>query len=329
MPHPGRGHFSLPSAQIAEVSPKRPHSRRSCGPAARRYNKETSISARELFVKRHIRDSNFSLCDEETCLRVAVVQFSRDRDNPPLNRRRMAELLGRISDVDVALPPEAWLGRTIIKNDELESILGEFGGIAADKGITLLTGGLFVDTGQGTYDICHIIGPDGNVVDEVAKVFPSLPVGERAFCSAGTRMPVFEVAGVKAGVIVCVDMMYPELVRSLADRGAEVVFNPSNIPQKRIPMWHSLITVRAAENTVFTVFACNTGTVYPDNRAVMGGSAAAHPFGVLLFEAGHEEEIHVVELETCALPKIRERWPYLEDYREIEKIDGDSVKKRN
>jgi len=278
-------------------------------------------------VKRHIRDKEFSLCDE-TCLRVAVVQFSRDRDNPSLNRRRMTELLGRISDVDVVLPPEAWLGRTIIDNRELGGILDEFGAIAKEKDFALLTGGLFVNTGKATYDICHVIGADGQVIDEVAKVFPSLPVGERAFCSAGSHLPVFEIAGVKAGVIVCVDMMYPELVRSLADRGAEVILNPSNIPLKRIPMWHSLITVRAAENTVFTVFACNTGTVYPDNRAVMGGSAASHPFGVLLFEAGHEEEIHVVELETCALPKIRERWPYLDDYRDIERIDGASVKRR-
>ena len=76
--------------------------------------------------------------------------------------------------------------------------------------------------------------------EECDKYYPSSAIGERSFVKAGCRTAVFDVAGVKVGVVVCVDLMYPEVVRRLTLRGADVTLNPSSIPTDRMSLWKAL-----------------------------------------------------------------------------------------
>lgn len=262
-------------------------------------------------------------------LRIALVQFKRNRFEADDNQRRMTEILSGISDVDIVLLPEAWRGPKLIDMRGLEALLEEWGAFAARGNFMLITGGLFVDTGPAVIDMCHVIGADGNIIDYTEKVFPSFPVGERSFCSPGARLPVYHINGHTFGIAICIDLFYPEIVRSLVTRGALLIFNPANIPLKRIPMWHSLVTVRAAENTVYTVFANNTGTKYPDDRDVMGHSAASLPYGHLLIDTGEEAAIFTIDLDMAAVPRIRERWPYLEDIKLISDFSSETVLKKD
>ena len=107
--------------------------------------------------------------------------------------------------------------------------------------------------------------------------------------------------------------MYPEVIRKLAMNGALIVFNPSNIPEKRTELWEHISCARAAENTVFFVFVNNTDTTYPDGRNVTGQSLIASPEGKIISQAGKSEEVLNIELNTADIDKIRQRWKYLED----------------
>ena len=260
-------------------------------------------------------------------LRVAVIQFHRERGKPEDNLRRMNTLLPEITDADIVLMPEAWNGPQPISQAELGDLLAAWGDIAAKQHYTLLTGGLFVQIGDGKVsDVCHVIGPDGALLGQTEKIFPSAPVGERKYMVHGRHLPVYEAGGVRFGVVICVDVFYPELVRSLALRGAEVVFNPANIVHSRLPLWHRLIQVRAAENTIFTVFCTNTGTTYPDDRRVLGHSAASAPYGELCFEAGPAPGVYRIELDMTVPARLRARWPYLSDIRSIADCGSETVR---
>ena len=258
-------------------------------------------------------------------LRVALVQHQRNRRDSRDNEDRMHRVLESITGADVVLLPENWRGLAPLDPPELDAHLALWGEFAKKQQYTLITGGTFVRARGRVQDICHVIGPDGLVAGETDKVFPSEPVGERAYLSRGRRVPVFRAAGVTFGVLICIDMMYPELARSLAQRGAEVLFNPSNIPLNRVGLWHSLIQTRAAENTCFVVFSTNTGTTYPDARRVLGHSAAAAPYGALCFEAGPEPGIYTLELDLALACGLRARWPYLKDIEDVADFNGDSV----
>jgi predicted amidohydrolase len=259
-------------------------------------------------------------------LRIALIQFRRNRFDPPDNQRRMDELLPGIGGADVVMMPEAWRGPQAVPMKDVEAMLSRWGEVAAKQQFTLLTGGLFIDTGPaGIIDICHVIGPDGKLLGGTEKIFPSEPVGERKYLAGGSKLPVFEVAGLKFGILICIDLIYPELARSLVLRGADIIFNPANIPLNRMSMWHRLIQTRAAENTVFTVFSTNTGTTYPDYRDVLGHSAAAAPYGELCFEAGQSDGVYHFTLDLNAIPRIRKKWPYLDDVRSIAECTGENV----
>jgi len=251
-------------------------------------------------------------------LRIALVQFGRDELNQPKNIDRMLSFLSKIKNADIVCLPEAWTGRGLfLEEKECESLISSLCQRAAQNGYNLLTGGLFNRRGEKIFDTCHVISREGKVIGFYDKRFPSAAFNEREFVSPGNASPVFKVDDVNVGVLICVDALYPELARSLALNDACIIFNPSNIPQNRSELWKHVSVTRAAENTVFYVFVNNTNTLYPDGRMVKGHSIVAAPDGEVILEAGEEEKVFQTELDLNQIERIRKRWQYLNDIRQL------------
>jgi predicted amidohydrolase len=248
-------------------------------------------------------------------LRVGLVQFSRHTDRLK-NLERMINIVSRIDGPDVVCLPEAWLGGDVIEEEkEAESLCNLFGKLTSERGFYLLLGGFLVRHGNRVYSTCYVINSKGEVEGFTDKRFPSLATGERAFCSSGKALPIFCIKRVKIGIVLCVDTLYPEVVRSLALRQAVVIFNPSNIPENRVEMWRHIATARAVENTVFYAFVNNTSTHYPDGRKVSGGSFIISPGGEVIIKAGKKETCLNAELDLSLIGKLQKRWPFVLDMR--------------
>lgn len=250
-------------------------------------------------------------------LRVALVQFGRDKLNKPKNIQRMLSALSEIKNVDFVCLPEAWTGvaELFLEEKECESLLSSLSQIAAENNYNLLTGGLFNRRGKKIFDTCHIINRNGKIIGFYDKRFPSVAFNERELFSAGNASPVFEVDNVKIGIVICVDALYPELTRNLALNNAHIIFNPSNIPENRNELWKHISATRAAENTVFYVYVNNTNTLYPDERTVTGHSIVVAPDGEIILEAGEKEGVFQSEVDLSQINTIRKRWQYLDDIR--------------
>ncbi len=262
-------------------------------------------------------------------MKIALVQPARDRFDREKNVQTVTRLLEEIRDVEIVCLPENWAGVVTFNKTDLESVLSLLGSYAQRGHYTLLTGSLIVERRDYKIALGHVIGPDGTVLGYTEKIFPSNAVGERAFLKPGERLPVFATERARFGVAICVDLFYPELIRSLAHRGISVLFNPSNIPENRIALWRSLLCARAAENTIFAVFANNTKSFYPDDRPVSGHSMVVSPRGDVLFEADDAEGVFVIEIDLAQIAEARKRWPYLADSLSIEKIEGERVVRTN
>ena len=269
-------------------------------------------------------------------IRLSIVQFARDKLNKEKNISRMTSLLKRIENTDIVCLPEMWMGAAILDEDETKGIISSLREIAVRNNYCLLTGGLLIKRDEKIFSTCHVIKEntetkkDRNKEDRNSeaegfydKRFPSAAIGEREYISSGNSSGVFEVCGIKIGIAICVDAMYPEVIRELATGGALIIFNPSNIPEKRTELWKHISCARAAENTVFFVFANNTNTTYPDGRNVTGGSLIVSPEGEIILQAGKDEEILNIELNTADVDKIRQRWKYLKDI--IQKISPKEI----
>lgn len=80
---------------------------------------------------------------------------------------------------------------------------------------------------------------------------------EKKWFSPGTEPPpVIDIKGVKVGVMICFDWAFPEMARSLALRGAQVIAHPANLV---LPYCQDAMLTRSLENRVFTATANRIG----------------------------------------------------------------------
>ena len=88
----------------------------------------------------------------------------------------------------------------------------------------------------------------------------------------------------RLGVMVCFDWFFPESVRTLALRGADVVAHPSNLVLPHCP---SAMPIRALENGVFTATANRVGTETNGREELtfVGQSRICSPAAEVLAEA--------------------------------------------
>ncbi len=83
--------------------------------------------------------------------------------------------------------------------------------------------------------------------------------GEGRYLEAGDRLDVFEIEGVKVGFQICFDLNFPEACRTLALKGAEIVFWPTMWDITTCDFAEHIVKARAMENLLTIV-----GAAYAD-----------------------------------------------------------------
>jgi predicted amidohydrolase len=79
--------------------------------------------------------------------------------------------------------------------------------------------------------------------------------------SPGRSLEIFELHGIKVGVVICFEgFRFPETTRECVRQGAQLVFHPQNNTTRpndwKTPIHHAMIVTRAAENTIWFA-SCN------------------------------------------------------------------------
>ncbi|MDE0545672.1 carbon-nitrogen hydrolase family protein [Microbacterium sp. C7(2022)] len=118
---------------------------------------------------------------------------------------------------------------------------------------------------------------------------------------------LFEVDGLRCGLMTCYDLRFPESSRVLTDAGADVLVVPSE--WVRGPMkeahWRTLIHARAIENTVFVLAAD-----HPPPLGV-GHSMIVDPLGSEVASVGVGTDVAVAHLDPAAIARVRRVNPAL------------------
>lgn len=193
------------------------------------------------------------------------------------------------------------------------SIVGALTEIAADCGLAICAGFPERD-GNRVFNSAVLVRPDGS--KEFYRKSHLYGDAERAAFSPGDEPPhVFEIGGIKAGMLICYDVEFPENVRTLALAGAELVIVPTALPQGNISrrIADTVVPARALENGVFLVYADLCGV---ENDLSYGGrSVILAPDGDELARAGMRETLLVAEVDTSAYADAKAQNPYFTDRR--------------
>ena len=177
-----------------------------------------------------------------------------------------------------------------------------------------IVAGLPERDGDAVYNSAVLAGPDNGVV--YYRKCHLFGTTERAqFRASDVPSRLFEVAGLKAGLLICYDIEFPEMARGLALAGAALIIVPTALPaspgQRRVS--EVLVPSRALENQVFIVYAGLCGN--ERGMHYEGGSVIVGPDGVDLARAGRGETLLMTRLEPGARAAAALENPYLADRR--------------
>jgi len=100
----------------------------------------------------------------------------------------------------------------------------------------------------------YLINPEGKIVDRYDKRFCT--PGDLNHYTAGNHFVVFEVGGVRCGLLICFDIRFPELYREYKKRGVQLLLHSFHNARMKHGMIHPMIMpvsgqTRAATNAMF------------------------------------------------------------------------------
>lgn len=117
----------------------------------------------------------------------------------------------------------------------------------------------------------------------------------------------FEIDGLRVALMTCYDLRFPELARTLADAGADVVLVAAEWVRGPLKEhhWRTLLQARAIENTLFVAAAD-----HPPPLGV-GHSLVVDPQGVVIATVGTGTDVAVAFLDVDAVERVRRVNPAL------------------
>ena len=156
-------------------------------------------------------------------------------------------------------------------------------------GVHAITG-LIEREGDTLYNAAILVGPDGLIGSYRKTHLPFMGVDR--FVTPGDELKVFDTALGRIGLIICYDLRFPEVTRTLALQGADLVALPTNFPMAAKVQTEVITLGRAAENRIYLLCANRVGK--ERTGEFCGWSQIVDPYGKRLAEAGETEEALLV-----------------------------------
>jgi len=245
-------------------------------------------------------------------MKVACLQMDVALGRPEENFAHAARLVEQAmaDQPDVLVLPETWntgffpkTGLEAMCDRDGQRTKEVIGALAKKHRVNIVAGSVSNLRGGKLYNTAMVFDREGALIASYDKTHLFTPMGEDDYFTPGDRLCRFTLDGVSCGIVICYDLRFPELIRSLALPGLDVLFVAAQWPKVRIAHWRSLITARAIENQMFVVCCNSCGAA---EGAVYGGdSAMIDPRGETLVRAGECEQIIASNLDLTILQDIR------------------------
>ena len=177
---------------------------------------------------------------------------------------------------------------------------------AVKESITILAG-MAEKNDHGDIFASHVAFlPDGSVF-VYRKIHTAPP--EKAVFTEGNKVEICDALDFKFGIQLCYDAHFPDLSKSMAVKGADIIFiphaSPRGTPQEKFDSWMRHLTARAFDNGIF-IAACNQvgdnkkGLFFPGVAVVIGPDG-----NILKKHLSMSEGLFLVDIESIMLDRVR------------------------
>ena len=272
-----------------------------------------------------------------------------------IQQSKTADIQDNIKRIDAAIREAAAKGAQLIVLQELHNSLyfcqtenvdlcnlaepipgastEHFGTLAKELGVVIVTS-LFERRAAGLYhNTAVVIEKDGTIAGKYRKMhIPDDPAYyEKFYFTPGDLgfHPIKTSVGV-LGVQVCWDQWYPEGARLMALQGAELLIYPTAIgwestdsdeeKQRQLTAWQTVQRGHAVANGLPVIAVNRCGHEEDPSKQTngiqfWGHSFVAGPQGEMLYDAGTDEEVVVIDVDMARSENVRRWWPFLRDRR--------------
>jgi len=280
-------------------------------------------------------------------LRAACVQMNT-RGDGPANVRAATALVEAAAAAGARLValPETWAykgGREGMRASA-EAVDGPSNAalaqLAARLGLFVLAGSIYEPSPEPghVFNTSALFGPDGGLRAVYRKIHLfDVTAGTTVYRESDYVMPGAELvtaeidpgeaapgdpaetaapaAPVTLGLTICYDLRFPELYRSLALRGAQILCVPSAFTAYTgAAHWEVLLRARAVENGCFVVAPGQVAEHLP-GRECFGHSMIVDPWGAVLAEVRDGVGFCIADLDLGRIAEVRGQIPSLQNRR--------------
>jgi N-carbamoylputrescine amidase len=147
------------------------------------------------------------------------------------------------------------------------------------------------------FNTAIVVSPDGELVARTRKLHLPVTAGyyeDRYFRPGDTGFPVIDLVDARFGFPTCWDQWFPEVARSYALLGADVIVYPTAIGSEpdhpefdSEPIWEQVIRANGITNGTFMVVPNRIGTEGP--VTFYGSSFVSDPYGRVLVQAPRDQ----------------------------------------
>ena len=184
-------------------------------------------------------------------LRVAAIQFELGRQSyhEAIDGAKQLVTAAAEQGAKILCFPEHWL---LQYREHGHLAVEQLSNAARDASVFVITGANYTPNSPPTAPELRVrsilIDPQGKLVGQQDKVH--LYQSEKKVATPGTQYTVYQSPFGKIGIMICYDGMFPEAARTLALKGADLIFVPSRIGRAALVPWILYLRTRALENRV-------------------------------------------------------------------------------
>jgi len=185
--------------------------------------------------------------------------------------------------------------------------------IAKQAGISLVAGSIVEAENGNLYNTALTFSETGKFLGKHRKMhlfdvnLEKVKLQESDVFKPGDQLTIFELAGLKVGVVICYDVRFPELIRLLGLKGADLVMVPAAFSiTTGSAHWELLLRLRAVDNQLFMA-GCSPAPYEGSPYSYYGHSMITSPWGDILAEANTDEDIIYAEIDREKIKDIRAR----------------------
>ena len=259
-------------------------------------------------------------------MKVAVIQFKAST-NKEINLKKIVTYISKASSKNAILCafPEFMMFYTNSSQTPkqlanlAETINGNFINTiaeAAKKNKIQVIGSFYEKSEKQdrVYDTAFVINKLGKVISTYRKIhlYDALGFKESDKMISGSKItkPVKTSIG-KIGMMICYDLRFPEMSRSLAAAGSEVLVAPSawvkgNMKEEH---WITINKTRAIENGCYVISPDQVGNIY------CGRSLVIDPYGKVLLDMKKKQGMSFVDIDLNNVKQTRKILPLLKNRR--------------